>query len=174
MTPESFQEGQRVRLRVSLDTAANIPVGTIGTVIRASQQILSVRFDEQVIHQIPTGDVAPIVIESAIRRPKKDVILALLNGRMAFGDDLQLVKAQLASLAGERGIILILDLSKVEYVDSSGLGVLLYLDGVAHEAGSTLRVAGATRRVLEVIKVAHTDKILTLDPDVASSLSHSA
>ena len=77
-------------------------------------------------------------------------------------------------MAGERGIILILDLSNVEYLDSSGLGVLLYLNGVAEDAGSALRVAGATRRVLEVIKLAHTDKILTLDPDVASSLSHSA
>jgi anti-sigma B factor antagonist len=174
MTPERFQEGQRVRLRVALDAAANIPVGTIGTVMRASQQNLSVRFDEQVIDQIPSSDVVPLVIESEIRRPKKDVILAHLNGRMAFGDDLQLVKAQLASLAGARGIFLILDLSKVEYVDSSGLGVLLYLDGIAKEAGSALRLAGATRRVLEVIKMAHTDKILTLDPDVASSLSHSA
>jgi anti-anti-sigma factor len=115
-----------------------------------------------------------MALESAIRRPKKDVILVQLNGRMAFGDDLQLVKAQLAPLAGERGIIVILDLSNVEYVDSSGLGVLLYLDGVAQEAGSALRLAGATRRVLEVIKLAHTDKILTLDPDVDSSLSHSA
>jgi anti-anti-sigma factor len=115
-----------------------------------------------------------MALESAIRRPKKDAVLAQLNGRMVFGDDLQLVKGQLASLAGERGIILILDLSKVDYVDSSGLGVLLYLDGVAEEAGSAVRIAGATRRVLEVIKMSHTDKILTLDPDVASSLSHSA
>src|SRR6202453_2776684 len=98
-----------------------------------------------------------MALELAIQRPKKDVVLALLNGRMAFGDDLQLVKAQLASLAGERGIILILDLSKVEYVDSSGLGVLLYLDGVAHEAGSTLRLAGVTRRLLEVFQITHTD-----------------
>lgn len=115
-----------------------------------------------------------MALESAIQRPKKDVVLAQLEGRMAFGDDLQLVKAQLAPLAGQRGIILILDLSKVEYVDSSGLGVLLYLDGVAEKAGSALRLAGATRRVLEIIKMTHTEKILTLDPDVASSLSHSA
>ena len=115
-----------------------------------------------------------MALELAIQRPKKDVVLAQLNGRMVFGDDLQLVKGQLASLAGERGIILILDLSKVDYVDSSGLGVLLYLDGVAKEAGSALRIAGATRRVLDLIKMSHTDKILTLDADVASSLSHSA
>jgi anti-anti-sigma factor len=112
-----------------------------------------------------------MVLESVIRRPKSNIILMELNGRLAHGDDLQLLKTKLVSLAGERGIVLILDLAKVEYVDSSGLGVLLYVDGIAQEAGSVLRLAGATRRVLEVLHITHTDKILRLDPDVASSLS---
>jgi anti-sigma B factor antagonist len=114
-----------------------------------------------------------MVLESAIRRPKPNVILAELSGRLVYGDPLQLLKAQLASLAGEREVVLILDLSKVEYADSSGLGVLLYLDGVAQQAGSALRLAGTTRRLLDVLQMTHTDKILTLDPDVASSLSRS-
>jgi anti-sigma B factor antagonist len=113
-----------------------------------------------------------MVLESAIRRPKKNVILAELKGRLVYGDDLQLLKTQLMSLAGEREIVLILDLSQVEYADSSGLGVLLYLDGVAQKAASVLRLAGTTKRLLDVLQMTHTDKILTLDPDVATSLSH--
>ena len=108
------------------------------------------------------------------RRPKQDVILVELKGRLAYGNELQGLKTQLASAAGERDLILILDLSKVEYADSSGLGALLYVDGVAREAGSQLRLAGVTRRLLELLEMTHTDKELTLDRDVASSLSHSA
>ncbi len=115
-----------------------------------------------------------MMLESAIRRPKQNVVLAELKGRLVFGDHLQQLKTQLASLATEPEILLVLDLSKVEYADSSGLGVLLYLDGVAQQAGSVLRLAGTTRRLLEVLQMTHTDKILKLDPDVASSLSHSA
>ena len=115
-----------------------------------------------------------MALKSKIHRPKKDVILAELDGRLVQSDELQDLKSQLALLAGERGVTLILDLSRIQSADSSGLGVLLYLDGVAEEAGSSLRLAGATRRVLEIIKMTHTEKILTLDPDVASSLSHSA
>jgi anti-sigma B factor antagonist len=174
MTPDNFQEGQQVRLRVALDEHADIPVGAIGTVTRASQHILSIRFDTRIVHEIPTSDVEPLMLTSAIQRPKKDVILAQLNGRMVFGHDLQRVKTELASLAGEPKIILILDLSNVQYADSSGLGVLLYLDRVAQQAESALRVAGPTRRVLELLKMTHTDKVLTLDPDVSSGLSHSA
>jgi anti-sigma B factor antagonist len=174
MTPENFEEGQQVRLRVTLDEHVDIPFGAIGTVTRASQHTLSIRFDTRVVHQIPTSDVERLMLTSAIQRPKKDVILAQLKGRMAFGNDLQRVKTELASLAGEPKIILILDLSNVDYADSSGLGVLLYVDGVAQQAGSALRVAGPTRRLLELLKMTHTDKVLTLDPDVSSSLSHSA
>jgi anti-sigma B factor antagonist len=113
-------------------------------------------------------------LQWVVQRPKKDVILVELDGRLAYSDELQGLKTQLASSAGERGLILILDLSKVEYADSSGLGVLLYLDGVAQEAGSKLRLAGVTRRLLEVFQITHTDKELNIDRDVASSLSHSA
>jgi anti-sigma B factor antagonist len=108
------------------------------------------------------------------QRPKQDVILVGLNGRLAYSDELQELKTQLASSAGQRGLILILDLTKVEDADSSGLGVLLYLDGVAQEAGSKLRLAGVTRRLHELFQMTHTDKVLTMDPDVAGSLSHSA
>ncbi len=113
-------------------------------------------------------------LEWVTRRPKQDVILVELNGRLAYGNELQELKMQLASSAGERGLILILDLSKVEYADSSGLGVLLYLDGVARDAGSKLRLAGLTRRLLELFQMTYTDKELTIDRDVASSLSQSA
>jgi anti-sigma B factor antagonist len=108
------------------------------------------------------------------QRPKQDVMLVELNGRLAYGDELQGLKGELATSAGERDLILILDLSKTEYADSSGLGVLLYLDGVARKAGSQLRLAGVTRRLLDLFQITHTDKELTIDRDVASSLSHSA
>jgi anti-sigma B factor antagonist len=114
-----------------------------------------------------------MALKWVIRRPKKDVILGELDGRLLQGNELQTLKSELASLAGEPRIMLILDLSRVEYADSAGLGVMLYLDGLAQQAGSTLRLAGAGRRLLEVLKMTHTDKVLTLDPDVASSLKHS-
>ena len=116
---------------------------------------------------------ANMALKSVIHRPKKDVILAELDGRLVQSDELQILKSQLALLAGERGMTLILDLSQVAYADSAGLGVMLYVDGLAQQVGSTLRLAGATRRLFEILKMTHTDKVLTLDPDVASSLKHS-
>jgi anti-sigma B factor antagonist len=113
-----------------------------------------------------------MALKWVINRPKKGVILAGLDGRLVQSDELQTLKSDLASLAGERGMTLILDLSQVEYADSSGLGVLLYVDDLVQQVGSTLRLAEANRRLLEILKITHTDKVLTLDPDVAGSLKH--
>jgi anti-anti-sigma factor len=124
-------------------------------------------FEARAAHGTVTASMA---IKSIIRRPEKDVILAELDGRLVQSDELQALKSELASLAGEPGMTLILDLSRVQAADSSGLGTLLYLDGLTQQAGSRLRVAGAGKRLLEVFKMTHTDKVLTLDPDVASSL----
>jgi anti-anti-sigma factor len=115
---------------------------------------------------------ANMALKSIISRPMKDVILAELDGRLVQSDELRAVKSDLASLAREPRMVLILDLSRVQVADSSGLGVLLYLDGLAQQAGSGLRLAGASKRLLEVFRITHTDKILTLDPDVTSSLQH--
>ncbi|MGC2402740.1 MAG: STAS domain-containing protein [Acidobacteriaceae bacterium] len=114
------------------------------------------------------------MLESAVSRPKSNLTLVQLKGQFAFGTDLQKLKPELTTLAGEPNSVLILDFSQVEYADSSGIGVLLYLDEIAREAGSALRIAGATRRVHEVLHITHTDKILTMDPDVASSMSRGA
>jgi anti-anti-sigma factor len=114
-----------------------------------------------------------MTLKSVIHRPKKDVILAELDGHLVQSDELQALKSELASLAGEPRMMLILDLSRVQAADSSGLGVMLYVDGLAQQVGSTLRLAGATRRLFEILKMTHTDKVLTLDADVASSLKHS-
>ena len=112
------------------------------------------------------------MLESKIEHPKSQVTLVKLKGRLVFSNELQQLKPELATLAGERNALLILDLSQIEYTDSSGIGTLLYLDELAREAGSTLRLAGTTRRVQELLHMTHTDRILNLDPDVATSLGH--
>ena len=112
------------------------------------------------------------MLESVVEHPKSQVTLIRLKGRLNYGTELETLKPALATIAGEPNTVSILDLSQIEYADSSGIGVLLYLDGVARDAGSKLRIAGATQRVREVLHITHTDKILTLDSDVASSLGH--
>jgi anti-sigma B factor antagonist len=112
------------------------------------------------------------MLESTVQTPKAHVRLVELKGRLVYGDELQQLKPELATFLKTAQSVLVLDIHQIEYADSSGIGALLYLDGLARDAGSVLRIAGATRRVQEALHITHTDKILTMDPDVASSLSN--
>ena len=103
--------------------------------------------------------------------PQPNVVLFELHGRLVYGDDLQQLKKLLEAQARAAGDVLVLDVSGIDYADSSGIGFLLYIDGCANTAGSKLRIASATRRLLDVLRLTHTDKILTLDSDVDISLS---
>jgi anti-sigma B factor antagonist len=113
------------------------------------------------------------MLESIVQTPKNNVRIVELKGRLAYGVELQNLKPELAAFAATAQSVLILNLAQVDYVDSSGIGALLYLDGIARDAGASLRIAGANKRVQEALHITHTDKILTMDPDVATSLSRS-
>lgn len=106
----------------------------------------------------------------SVAHPKEGVTLVELRGRLVHGDELQSLKAELLPSLQTPGQTLILNMTNIQYCDSGGLGALLYLDEAAKDAGSTLRLAGVSERLMEVLKMTHTAKFLTMDPDVDSSL----
>lgn len=72
-----------------------------------------------------------------------------------------LVKARIdeAVTAGTPRIVV--DLSGVDFIDSSGLGALIGGLKAARQAGGDLRIAAAGDQVLTVLKLTNLDRILT-------------
>ena len=64
----------------------------------------------------------------------------------------------------------VIDLSGVDFMDSSGLGALISGLRATRQTGSDLRIAGATSQVLSVLKMTNIDRILPPYPDVAEAL----
>lgn len=112
-------------------------------------------------------------LESAIiRQPAASISLAVLEGRLEYGESLQRLKAQLMPLVQKPEAVLILDLTKVDYADSAGLGMLLFLNGAARDVGASLRLAASSPRLMQVLQITHTAQLFILDPDVETSLNH--
>ena len=111
-------------------------------------------------------------IEIAIQHPREDVVLAVLDGRLEYGPALQALKGQLMAFVETPGNTLILDLSKVPYADSAGLGALLFLNGSAKDVGASLRLAAVGGRLTQILQITHTTPLFIIDPDVKSSLAH--
>jgi anti-sigma B factor antagonist len=64
---------------------------------------------------------------------------------------------------------LILDLGRVEFVDSSGLGALISALKRARQGGGDLRIADVTEQVRTVLKLTNLDRVLKPYADVAGA-----
>lgn len=58
----------------------------------------------------------------------------------------------------------VVDLSKVEFCDSSGLGALLHARNATIKAGRVLRLAAPTTQVAYLLAMTGTDQLFTIDP----------
>lgn len=59
---------------------------------------------------------------------------------------------------------MVLDLSEVKYVDSSGLSAILVANRAANEADGTLVLVGVAEHVMKLIRIAKLDQVLNILP----------
>ena len=73
-----------------------------------------------------------------------------------------------AIAAGQRKLIV--DLSKVGFVDSAGLGSLIGGMRVARLAGGDLRIANPSEQVTMLLSLTSLDQVLTIHPSIDEAL----
>ncbi len=66
---------------------------------------------------------------------------------------------------------LVLDLTKVSFLDSTGLGVLVGRLKLARSRGGHLRLVGADDRVLKVFSITGLDKVFEIHPSIDDALA---
>ena len=66
---------------------------------------------------------------------------------------------------------IILDLSQIDFVDSSGLGALVQLAKQAQNAEGTLQIV-SNARVTQTVKLVRLEKFLSLQPTVEAALEN--
>jgi anti-sigma B factor antagonist len=66
---------------------------------------------------------------------------------------------------------LVVDLTEVSFLDSTGLGVLVGRLKLARTRGGSMRLVGTDDRVLKVFAITGLDKVFEIHPDVASALA---
>lgn len=88
-----------------------------------------------------------------------DGILAMeLSGRIVFGEESSLLREEIKK-AIEKNKRIVLNLAEVNYIDSGGLGTLVALHTTAHNVGASIKLAGLTKRVGDLLQVT---KLLTV------------
>jgi len=98
------------------------------------------------------------------RRIEPDVTVIELAGRLALGRESQRIE-QLVDELAKRGVLkVVLDMSKVEYIDSAGIGLVALAAGKLKEAGGRVVVAAPEGKVLSLLHMTQMDSIVTIRP----------
>jgi anti-anti-sigma factor len=105
----------------------------------------------------------------AVRTWESDRLVLVLHGDLDLGT-LTVAQDEVAVAEGQAPPVLVLDLSQLAYVDSSGVRLVLLAQHVADDANRRLAVRlghGPTRRVFDMLGI--TGRLEVLDDGEASS-----
>ena len=105
----------------------------------------------QIIERKQVGDVHVWAIDGGVDHTTHD----------AFVADMQRILD-----AGESGKKVVLDLSRLTYVSSLGLGTLVRAHGQFKKAGGSLKFANLHTNVGDILHFAHLDRVFDLYPSV--------
>ena len=105
----------------------------------------------------------------AKRLIEPDVVILDIAGRITLGRDCQDVEWAVEDLIKGNTRKLIFDLSALDYVDSTGIGVILMCMAKMTAAGGELRLASLRPRITEVMRVTRLDQVWHLYESVAEA-----
>lgn len=117
--------------------------------------------------QIPSQPMDSMMLDVTIHDLRETAVVHCV-GRVVVGETETLRKAVLSQSSRQT---VVLDLARVDAIDGSGLGLLVFLHGWARAGGIDLQLMNPTRHVRELLQLTNLDsvfKILSLEGAVSS------
>ena len=102
-------------------------------------------------------------------RQQDQVALVDVVGHLTFFE-VGALRDSIQSLLKENRRNILLNLSGLEYLDSSGIGELARMYVSVVKQGGAMKVIGLTSKVEEVLKITHLSQVFQEFPDVQSAL----
>lgn len=103
-----------------------------------------------------------MITETKTRHVEPDITVVEIAGRLNLGNTLLSIENTLKRLVDEGARKLVVDLSNLIAIDSSGIGMLVACFAHMEQQGGLLRVAGSQGNVLKVFETVHLDRIVPL------------
>ena len=94
-----------------------------------------------------------------------DIVVLELSGRITLGRE----SGQIEAIVDEGARKIVMDLSKVDYIDSTGIGKIAYCFGRITQIGAQARVAGAHGLVMDLFRITRLDTVIKFFPDANSA-----
>jgi anti-sigma B factor antagonist len=110
------------------------------------------------------------VIGMGVRKIGKATILDLMDS-LTWDRSAERFKSKITELLDAGATDFAINLGRVSYVDSTGIGTLLAAHNLIIRAGGTCRFFAAQEHVLLNLKRVHLDKVFTIFDDEAAAVS---
>jgi anti-anti-sigma factor len=94
-----------------------------------------------------------------------------LTGRVTIGRDCQELEWQLGKLIDAGSARIVVDLTNVTHVDSTGIGIFVMSSAKARQHGGQLRLASPTSQVEQVFTLTNVNTIVPIHHTVAEAAS---
>ena len=95
-----------------------------------------------------------------------DIVVLAMVGRIVIGRDSQQVEWAVSDLVQANCKKVVFDLSAVNHLDSTGVGIIVMCSSKLKQSGGQLRIAGPQGTVGEVLKLTQVDQIVPIHPTV--------
>src|SRR5260370_8347020 len=112
----------------------------------------------------PRGRISGMVVESKTRIVDLDITVVEISGRLNLGNTLMALESSIKRLIDGGVRKLVVDVTELEAIDSSGVGMLIGCYGHMGQLGGRLRIAGAQGPLPKGFKIIHMDPIPPLHP----------
>jgi len=100
-----------------------------------------------------------------------NIILAHLSDEPALSEELNSIADRIANTEDSQKPHVVLDFSRVTYINSSNVSQLLRLRKLLDAAGHELRLCGLTDDVWSVLIVTGLDRLFRFEPDTLTALA---
>jgi anti-sigma B factor antagonist len=110
-----------------------------------------------------------MVFSLITRKCEPGVTVIELAGHVTVGREGGRIEAAVLAALNEGAQRIVIDMSQVGYVDSSGIGVVAYCFGKISQKGAHAAVSGAKGMVMDVFRLTRLDSVIPTFPDVPSA-----
>ena len=101
---------------------------------------------------------------------RQDVAVLHLQGKIMGGPDATSLHEKLHELIEEGQLKVVVDLTDVDWMNSSGLGILIGGLSALRKSGGDLKLASVTEKIDEVLHITKLDRVFDVYGDIDSAV----
>jgi anti-sigma B factor antagonist len=113
-----------------------------------------------------------MILQLEKSQPEPDTCLIKFSGKLMMGNDSRQVEWMVAELLGAGMKKIIFEMSKLETIDSTGVGIIVMCEGKVRKSGGEVRIAGPVGLVRDTLLMTHVDRLVRIFPTVEEAVQH--